>query len=159
MRKFIHKTVSFIVIAWGLMFVVVSVQLAADMFGDPEYTFGSALFLSLMAFGISFAILYVGWRMWKNDKRSKPEPPVMNTVHLDGGAPLRDRMSVPSGGHSANSGRTALSGADGVPGAMNGPVTVECPGCGAPVEVSPSRSGECEYCGNQVQYSRPPGAV
>jgi divalent metal cation (Fe/Co/Zn/Cd) transporter len=69
LRKFIHKAVSLIVIAWGVMFVVVSVQMAVDMFGDPELTLGGALFLSLLAFGISFAILYVGWRMWKSDKR------------------------------------------------------------------------------------------
>jgi hypothetical protein len=26
-------------------------------------------------------------------------------------------------------------------------------GCGAPVTVTPSRSGECEYCGTVVRYS------
>lgn len=32
------------------------------------------------------------------------------------------------------------------------PVTVTCPGCGAPVEVAPSSPGECEYCGGKVPY-------
>lgn len=141
MRRFIHKAVSFFLIAWGLIFVATSVQLAVDMFDDPELSLGGALFLSLMAFGISFAILYVGWRMWKNDKRTKPEPPETY------------RMSVPSG-NPARSGGTGLSGAAGASGAPHASVTVECPGCGAPVEVTPSKSGECEYCGNQVQYSR-----
>jgi hypothetical protein len=134
------------------MFVVVSVQMAVDMFGDPELTLGGALFLSLLAFGISFAILYVGWRMWKSDKRSKPEPPVTNTVRHGSGAPPREPVSGPYG--NPGSGRTALSGAAGASGAQNEPFTVECPGCGAPVEVSPSKSGVCEYCGNQVQYRR-----
>jgi len=49
------------------------------------------------------------------------------------------------------------SGGSGQARVPDGPVTVECPGCGAPVEVAPSRSGVCGYCGNQVQYNRPSG--
>jgi hypothetical protein len=139
MGRFIHKAVSFIVMGFGVMFTVVSVQLAVDMFRDPELGIGGALFITLLAFGISLSILYIGWRMWRSDKR---------TTH-------------PSGG-PRQSGRTALAGpaagASPSAGSQKG-VTVECPGCGAPVEVSPSGGGTCEYCGNQVPYRHPAGAV
>jgi len=45
------------------------------------------------------------------------------------------------------------SGGSGQTAVPDEPVTVECPGCGAPVAVSPSKSGECEYCGTMVRYS------
>lgn len=144
MSRFIHKTVSMLVMALGGMFTASAVRIAIDLFGDPDNTFGEALFLSLMVFGIGFGFLYLGWRMWKSGgKKTSPELPNANAVPSGSGAPGPAGRPVPSG-----AGRVAPP---------HKPVTVECPGCGAPVEVAPSRPGVCAYCGNQVSYNRPSG--
>jgi len=34
---------------------------------------------------------------------------------------------------------------------VKGPVSADCPGCGAKVMVQPSKSGKCDYCGTVVR--------
>ena len=70
---------------------------------------------------------------------------------------LFDKTFNPSG--FMNRGRKVLLNAPPMPGAGNAsgaqaaPVTVTCPGCGAPVTVTPQSPGECEYCGGKVPYN------
>jgi len=163
---------------WGVAWWVAGAAAFFAMYGEPEFTVWKQIGVILLAGILGFVCFYTGRWIWKDDKKPK-QPNVQASDPASGGTghsgtslsgTALNGTTFTSTTYSGNihtgtgisdpakRGRTVLfntsSTSGGGEAASNEPVTVDCPGCGAPVSVSPSSPGECEYCGNKVAYKR-----
>lgn len=166
MSRFLKRTFGLIFLIGGLFSCMLAFALSVFLFDDPGVPTAASVVVALISFGISLGITYAGWKLWKSGKMPMHQSHEMQTIDLAAGGPAAKQgkdldnlfnHTIKSFGNSISFSQT-ISFNNGMPSgtsekakATDEPATVQCPGCGAPVKVSPSAPAECEYCGNQVR--------
>jgi hypothetical protein len=155
----------------GLVLLVVGLFGIAPNSGDQSDSYYKMAWIGLILLGSFILLLLMGASSEdssdSSEKQEQKEVHVQHapanaqqTIHTSSGGPADPAPDLAKLNESLNKTLKALdeakaSGGAGKPADPDEPVVVECSGCGAPVTVSPSEPGECEYCGNQVKYRRP----
>lgn len=135
MKHFVKKSFGLVLFVAGLTASAFSLLVVTILATEPDIPLALTLVVAAILCGVSFPVTYAGWRLWKGRKR-----PVQPLPTADGKFPEPVRpLGKPK---SSGKAKPAVGAA--------GPVTLECPGCGAPVKAVSSDPFECEYCGNQI---------
>lgn len=143
MKRFLRKAIGSVIMYWGFACWGAGALAFVLLNGDPDFTTPKKILLILFCAVMGFILMAIGRSVWKDGQPPQPQTGGMQTVNLGAGTSSGSASLSPS----------APLGAAGESSPSSEPVTVQCPGCGAPVTALPSASVECEYCGNRVHVA------